>query len=556
MEIEQKKKVSRILICSAWPYGSGIPHLGNLIGCLLSGEVLTRYYRLRGYETLHVSGTDAHGTRIEYEATRSKLSSAQLVEQVHSQILAIIKTFDIAIDNYTTTESPVHKEVVVDIYRKIDANGYITTAEEERVYCMICNQFLADRLITGRCPKCKMERVKGNQCDACGVLLEPEELQDAECSFCGRGEIIRKPTRHWYLDLEKLSPQLREYIASRNFRSNVKQFATQMIDNGLHPRAITRDLKWGIPAPFTGAEGKVIYVWAEAALGYLSATIEHFRNQGQEEEWRKFWFGDDVKQVYTHGKDNIPFHVIIFPAQLIATGEGYHLPDQIAASEFLNWIDGERFSKSEGRGIYADEAIKLLDPEYWRFYLLYNRPETQDVNFSWAELDRVINGILIDNISNLINRVLTFIQRNYDGIVPIGKLDPKVAEQLKISTMEYERAIEAGSIAIAVRVVASLASFGNEYFQQKRPWQTNDPQGVIAGFHLVKTIAVLLQPFLPRFSAAILTRMGAVQGTWDELNTIAGGRKISSESFLLAKIDVAELERRYNAMKNCSDSSH
>ncbi len=550
MEMKNKRNASRILVCSAWPYGSGIPHLGNLIGCLLSGGVLTRYYRLRGYETLHVSGTDAHGTRIEYEAARTRVSPAKLVEQVHSQILAIIKTFDIAIDNYTTTESPVHKEFVVDIYRKMDANGYITTAEEERVYCTICNRFLADRLIIGRCPKCGSERAKGNQCDACGVMLEPEELRDAKCSFCGKRMVVRKRTRHWYLDLEKLSPKLREYIASRNFRGNVKLFAEQMIEDGLRPRAITRDLEWGIPAPFVGAEGKVIYVWAEAALGYLSATIEYFRNQGKEEEWRKFWFGNDVKQVYTQAKDNIPFHAIIFPAQLIASGEGYHLPDQIAASEYLNWIGGERFSKSEGKGIYADEAIKLLDPEYWRFYLLYNRPETHDVNFSWTELDRVINGILIDNISNLINRVLSFINRNYDGIVPSGNLDPKVAARLKIDTMEYKRAMEEGSIAVAARIVASLAVFGNEYFQQKRPWQTNDPQGVIAGFHLVKAIAVLLQPFVPRFSAAILTRMGASQGAWGEINVIAGGRKISSESFLLTKIDVAELEKRYNEMKN------
>ncbi|MCI2425481.1 methionine--tRNA ligase [Candidatus Acetothermia bacterium] len=552
MEIKNSKdtRPSRILICSAWPYGSGIPHLGNLIGCLLSGGALTSYYRLRGYETLHVSGTDAHGTRIEYEAARIKVSPAKLVEQIHSQILAIIKAFDIAIDNYTTTESPVHKEFVVDIYRKMDANGYITTAEEERVFCTLCNSFLADRFIIGRCPKCGNERAKGNQCDACGLMLEPEELSDAKCSFCGKGMIVRKRTRHWYLDLVKLSPKLREYIASRNFRSNVNLFAEQMIEDGLRPRAITRDLEWGIPAPFVGAEGKVIYVWAEAALGYLSATIEYFRNEGQEDKWRKFWFGDDVKQVYTQGKDNIPFHVIIFPAQLIASGEGYHLPDQIAASEYLNWTGGERFSKSEGKGIYADEAIKLLDPEYWRFYLLYERPETQDVNFSWAELDRVINGILIDNISNLINRVLSFITRNYDGIVPSGDLDSKVAERVKVATMEYERAMEEGSIAAAARIVASLAVFGNEYFQQQRPWQTKDPQGVIAGFHLVKAIAVLLQPFIPRFATVILTRMGASKNRWDEINMIAGGRKISSEAFLLAKIDVIELERRYNEMKN------
>jgi methionyl-tRNA synthetase len=525
-------------------------HLGNLVGCLLSGGVFTRFYRLMGYETLHVSGTDAHGTKIEYEAHRLGISPKELSERVHREISEVLEKFEIAIDNYTTTESPVHKEFVTQIYREMDANGYIISREEERAFCNGCRRFLADRFIVGTCPRCGYPAAQGNQCDACGALLEPEELIQPHCAFCGSTDIVRKKTRHWYLDLEKLSPKLLEYIQSRNFQGNVKLFTERMIQEGLRPRAVTRDIEWGIPAPFEGAEGKVIYVWAEAALGYVSATIEYFRARDDEEGWKKFWFGDEVWQVYTQGKDNIPFHTLIFPGQLIASGRGYHLPDQISATEYLNWIGGEQFSKTRRVGIYADEALELLPPVYWRFYLLYNRPEKTDTSFSWEEFDKAVNAVLVDNIANFIHRVLSFVWSRHEGRVPEAGTDPEVLSAIE-ETYEYVvKTVEGGNLAPALRRISQLARVGNEYFQRKAPWKTQDEVAVASAAHLAKALAILLEPFIPMFSRLVYEILGIQERKLaDVLEGLAGRALARKPAPLLEHVDVEELKRRYEAMK-------
>jgi len=545
-----RPEIKRVLVCSAWPYGSGVPHLGNLIACLLSGDVFTRFYRMLGYETLHVSGTDAHGTRIEYEAHRRGISPKELVEAVHARILDIIRGFDIAIDNYTITESPVHIEFVTEIYRQMDANGYIFSREEERAYCNGCDRFLADRFIVGTCPYCGYPNALGNQCEACGRLLEPEQLLTPRCAFCGSTDIVRRKTRHWYLDLEKLAPRILEYVRGRDFRGNVKLFTERMIEAGLRPRAVTRDISWGIPAPFAGAEGKVIYVWAEAALGYVSATIEHFRRQGDEEGWKRFWFGDEVWQVYTQGKDNIPFHTIFFPAQLIASGQGYHLPDQIAATEYLNWVGGESFSKTRRVGIYADEALELLPPVYWRFYLLYHRPETADVNFSWEDFDRTINAVFVNNIANFVHRVLSFVWSKFGGSVPDVPTEGAVRDEIERVYGRVLRHVEEGSLASALKEVAALSVFGNEYFQHKAPWQTGDEEAVASAAHLAKAIAILLEPFVPSFAAGVLDTMGiGPHGLADALQGAAGTELSRKPTPPLEHVDVEDLKRRYREMK-------
>jgi methionyl-tRNA synthetase len=525
-------------------------HLGNLVGCLLSGGVFTRFYRLMGYETLHVSGTDAHGTKIEYEAQRLGIPPKELADRVHREISEVLEKFEIAIDNYTTTESPVHKEFVTQIYREMDANGYIISREEERAFCNGCRRFLADRFIVGTCPRCGYPAAQGNQCDACGALLEPEELIQPHCAFCGSTDIVRKKTRHWYLDLEKLSPKLLEYVQSRNFQGNVKLFTERMIQEGLRPRAVTRDIEWGIPAPFEGAEGKVIYVWAEAALGYVSATIEYFRERGEEERWKEFWFGDEVWQVYTQGKDNIPFHTLIFPGQLIASGRGYHLPDQISATEYLNWIGGEQFSKTRRVGIYADEALELLPPVYWRFYLLYNRPEKTDTSFSWEEFDKAVNAVLVDNIANFIHRVLSFVWSRHEGRVPEAETDPEVLSAIE-ETYEYVvKTVEGGSLAPALRRISQLARVGNEYFQRKAPWKTQDERAVASAAHLAKALAILLEPFIPMFSRLVYEILGIQERKLaDVLEGLAGRALARKPAPLLEHVDVEELKRRYEAMK-------
>ena len=535
----------RVLVCSAWPYASGVPHLGNLVSSLLSGDVFTRYYRLRGHDVLYVSGSDAHGTRIEYEAKQLGITPAELADRNHTKICAVIQGFGIEFDNYTTTESPVHKEFVQRIYLDMEKNGYITTKEEDRAYCHNCKVFLADRFISGTCPRCGASGALGNQCDKCGAILEPEELVDPVCSFCGKGDIEFRSTLHWYLDLAKLSPQLQEYVTSRDFQGNVHQFTQQMISDGLRPRAMTRDIDWGIPAPFAGAERKVIYVWGEAALGYVSAAMEHFAG---DDSWKEFWFGDDVHQIYAIGKDNIPFHTLIFPGQLIASGRGYHLPDQIAATEYLNWIDGNSFSKTRRVGLYCDDALEVMDAELWRFYLIYNRPEGRDVNFSWEELAKAVNGVFISNVANLINRVLSFIQDHRERIVPDTDIDGEVADQIEKTITSYVGAMEGASLSQALREVCSLAVFGNEYFQRKAPWATKDDTAVASAFHLVKAMAILLSPFVPRYAARILEIMGAGNAHWEEIDSVYRGRTIGPSRVLVERIDVERIKAKVESL--------
>ncbi len=531
----------RVLVCSAWPYASGLPHLGNLVSSLLSGDVFARYYRLRGRDVLYVAGSDAHGTRIEFEARKAGVTPAELATRNHEGILRILAAFQIEFDNYTTTMSETHAAFVRRAYLRMQENGYIRTEREERAYCRNCQRFLADRLISGTCPRCKSPHALGDQCDACGAMLEPEELIDPVCSFCGKKDIEFRETTHWHLDLPKLAPALREYVASKGFQGNVRWFTQQMISDGLRPRAITRDIAWGIPAPFAGAEGKVIYVWGEAVLGYVSAVVEHFHGG---EEWKAYWFGEGVHQIYAMGKDNITFHSLILPALLIATRDGYHLPDQIAATEYLNWIGGDSFSKTRGVGLYCDDALRVMDAELWRFYLLYNRPETRDVDFSWEELEKAVNGILISNVANLINRVVAFVQSRSGGIVPAAAVDSEVTTRIAAAIAAHEKAVDEGFLGQALRAACDLAVFGNEYVQRKKAWSTGDAVAIVGGVEIAKALALLLLPFVPSFAGRVLRVLGFETPRWSDLATPVGGRRLGDERILLQRIDVDEIRTK------------
>jgi methionyl-tRNA synthetase len=527
-----------------------MPHLGNLLGSLLSGDVFARFYRLRGFDTLYVSGTDMHGTMAEFEAMKQKVDVAKLLAENHIKLKKLIEDFNIKFDNYTNTESEIHKEFVTAFYEKADDKGYITTKTEKRAYCKNCKIFLADAFIEGTCPYCKAENAKGNQCDACGKLLEPEELLNPFCRVCRKKDITFKETKHWFLNLTKLKDKLKEYVGSHpEWQGNVKSMTENMLKD-LKPRAVTRDLKWGIPAPFEGAENKVIYVWMEAALGYVSATKEHT------EKWTDFWFGNNVKQIYTIGKDNIPFHTIIFPAQLLATEENYHLPDQLAATEYLNWEGNQKFSKSRNIGIFMDDALKLLPADHWRFYLLYDRPESKDTAFSWKELDKAINQILIGDIGNLINRTLTFTYKTFKGEIPKAKLNDEDEDMLDHIAETGEamiKRIESGSLKGALEEIIKLSKKGNVYFQQREPWK-NEPvraNTLYVCAQVTKALAIFLEPFVPKISEKIWHILNINQKiSWKELEIeLPAGHKINTPEIIAEKFDIENVKKKYAEMK-------
>jgi methionyl-tRNA synthetase len=549
-------KLGKILVTSAWPYINVTPHIGNLVGSVLSADVVARYYRLKGEEVVMVSGSDEHGTPIEVEAIRLGVSPKDLTDKNHAKVSALFKKWGISFDNYTRTESPVHKEFVQNHLMKIFRNGYIFTQETTLLYCENCRRFLPDRFVEGKCPYCGHLPARGDQCDACGRLLEPTALLEPYCVIC-KGIPVLKTTKHWYFDLSKFSKQLNDYLSSNTqLSANTKNFSLNLIKEGLKPRAVTRDVSWGIPAPFPGAEDKTIYVWVEAVLGYVSATIEYFRNRGEPEKWREYWFNKDAKTLYFIGKDNIPFHTIIFPALLLASDEDYNLPWNVSSTEFLQF-GGEKASKSQRIGIWIDEALELFPADYWRYYLIATRPETKDSNFSWESFIEKVNADLNDTFGNFIHRTLKFINTKFEGRVPqpktFGEDDERILKTLKEKVETIAREIEECRLQSAANNVMSISRIGNQYLNEKEPWKFVKTERdkaaniIYVAAQIVKALAITSAPFIP-FAADQLWKTLNLPGTvheqrWNEaLKPLPAGHKIAEAKPLFRKIEANEKE--------------
>ncbi len=549
-------ELGKVLVTSAWPYINVTPHLGNLVGSVLSADVVARYYRLRGEEVVMVSGSDEHGTPIEVEAIKLGVKPKELTDKNHARVAELFKRWGISFDNYTRTESPVHKEFVQQHLIKIYNNGYIFTQETEMLYCEKCQRYLPDRFVEGRCPYCGHLPARGDQCDACGRLLEPATLIEPYCVIC-KGKPVVKKTKHWYFDLPKFADKLAKYISeNKQLPANAKNFSLNLIKEGLKPRAVTRDVSWGIPAPFPGAEGKTIYVWVEAVLGYVSATIEYFRSRGDSEGWKAYWFDKNTKTLYFIGKDNIPFHTIILPALLMASHEDYNLPWNVSATEFLQF-KGEKASKSLRIGIWIDEALELFPPDYWRYFLIATRPETKDSNFSWEIFAEKINADLNDTFGNFIHRTLSFINRHFESRIPEATAfdaeDSQVLDSLKERVDEVADNYEACRLQAAASGVMGIGRLGNQYLNEKEPWnlvkvdKARAATVMYVAAQLVKALAIVSAPIIP-FTAEELWKTlnlpGSVhQQRWEEaLKPLPAGHKIGDAKPLFRKIEADEKE--------------
>jgi methionyl-tRNA synthetase len=537
--------------------------LGNLVGSVLSADVAARYYRLRGDDVLLVSGSDEHGTPIEVEALKQGITPKELTNRNHTRVAELFKKWGASYDNYTRTESPVHKEFVQALLMKIYKNGYIFSRETEMLYCEHDQRFLPDRFVEGKCPYCDYERARGDQCERCGRLLETTYLIEPYCVICGNKPTI-KTTKHWYIDLSKLSDQLSQYIRNnRQLPANAKNFSLNWIKEGLKPRAVTRDVEWGIPAPFPGAEGKTIYVWVDAVLGYISATIEYCRRIGEPEKWREFWFNKDAKTLYFVGKDNIPFHTIILPALLLASGEDYNLPWNVSATEFLQF-KGEKASKSQRIGIWIDEALELFPVDYWRFFLIATRPEAKDTNFSWDLFIEKINADLNDTFGNFIHRTLTFINAQFNSAIPqpqkINAEDEMILQSITEKVENIAQELEAAKLQSAANTLISLSRVGNQYLNEKEPWnllKTDRKKAatiLYVATQIVKAIAVISAPIIPGTAEQLwqtLNLSGSVhKSRWKEaLKPLEAEHKIARAKPLFQKIEANEKQLDEKLMK-------
>jgi len=548
------------LVASAWPYIYRVPHLGNIVGSILSADVVARYYRLKGEDVLYVTGSDEHGTPIEVEAVHRGIPPRQLTDENHKLIVDLFEKWGIKFDNYTRTESPTHVKFVQEAFLKIYENGYVFTEETTLPYCPKCKRYLPDRFIEGICPFCGYKSARGDQCEQCGRLLEPAKLIDSYCVIC-KSTPTQKKTKHWYFDLPKFAEPLREFIeTNEQLPDNARKFSLNMIKEGLKPRAITRDNKWGIPAPFPGAGDKTIYVWLEAVLGYVSATVEYFEKKGDRESWKQYWLDKDAKTIYFIGKDNIPFHTIILPALLLATKEGYNLPWNVSSTEFLQF-QGLKFSKSQRVGVWIDEALQLFPPDYWRYYLLVSRPETKDTNFSWEQFKEKINANLNDTFGNFVHRTLTFINQHYNSEIPtptkLGADEKRILKSVEKKVENAAKLLEECKIQAALKNVIDISRTGNQYLNEKEPWKLlkTDPQKAANVFYvavwITKTLAVVLEPFTPFTAEELRKLLNIPKDTqtlrWSEATKpLPSGHKINKAKPLFQKIDAKEEELQKN----------
>jgi methionyl-tRNA synthetase len=527
-----------------------------MVSSILPADIVARFHRLRGDDVLYVTGSDEHGTPIEVEAVRLGITPQQLTDQNHQKVVRLFESWGIRFDNYTRTENPLHKEFVQNFYLKIYENGYIFSQETELPYCPECKRYLPDRFVEGICPRCGYEQARGDQCaDGCGRLLDPTDLIEPYCAICHSTPEIRQVT-HWYLDLPKLAEPLREYIENNErLPENARNFSLNLLKEGLQPRPITRDTEWGIPAPFPGAEGKTIYVWVEAVLGYISATIQHFRGL-DEEGWKEYWFDKDAKTLYFIGKDNIPFHTIILPALLLATEEGYNLPWNVNSTEFL-LFQGQPFSKSRRVGVSIDEALELFPADYWRYTLVSIRPETKDTTFTWKIFKEKVNADLNDTLGNFIHRTLTFANKHFNSTVPkLGNLDEYDRRTLGLLTKRTKRTaeeLEALNLQKALRTVISLSRLGNRYLNKKEPWKTikTNPQAAATNLYvalqIVKSLAIALAPFIPNTAEQLWNLLNLPstvhEQAWSKIGEpLQSGHKINKAKPLFQKIEATEQE--------------
>ncbi|MFX1454587.1 MAG: methionine--tRNA ligase [Promethearchaeota archaeon] len=563
------KQKGKWVVTSAWPYVNATPHLGNLIGSTLSADVFARFLRLKGEEVVFVSGSDSHGTPVSVEAKKLHVPAKDLAFKYHGIIKDLHEKWQISFDNYTITHNPTHIELVKKIYLDIQKNGYILEKEIESLFCENDNLFLPDRFVEGTCPNCKDEEARGDQCDKCQKLLTPLELIKPRCAICGNAPIIKK-TKHWYLNLPKLQNKLKKLIEENNIMpDNARQLCLNSIAEGLPERAITRDLEWGIPAPFKGAENKTIYVWFEAVLGYITAVKEWADKLIEKpEKFDYFWKDQETKTVFFIAKDNIIFHWIIFPGLILGYNEDkksedqFVLPYNVSSTEFLMY-ENEKFSKSRGIGIWIDEALKLAPLDYWRFNLLFNRPETSDTSFLWSEFGNSMKT-LNDNIGNFIHRTLTFIDKQFNRKIPkkikYDGIDKKFIEKLNNIAKEIGESLQDFKLRKAIRDVVNFGKEGNIYLNDKAPWHLikNDKDAAGHVFNIciqaVYALAILLGPFIPETSEKILSYLNGPKLSeilWDSIseNSIQAGTSIKKPKPLFEKLDLEEIKENYKKLK-------
>ena len=551
----------RILAAVAWPYANGSIHIGHVAGTYLPADIFARYHRMKGNEVLMVSGSDAHGTPVTLTAEQQGVGPEDIFNKYQAEFLDSWERLGINFDLFTTTHTDNHAQVSQDIFSRLLERGYIYKDTMVQPYCEIESRFLADRYVEGTCPLCNFNGARGDQCDNCGRTLDPKDLLGMVCRICGSAPEFRD-TEHFFLKLSAFQDQLLEWVREQDhWRPNVRNFTIGYLEGGLHDRAITRDIEWGVPLPLEGYEDKRLYVWFEAVIGYLSASIEWAHNSDSSEAWKPFW-EDGSRAYYFMGKDNIPFHTVIWPAMLLGYG-GLKLPYDVPANEYLN-LEGFKLSTSRNWAVWLPDYLDRYEPDPLRYVIAANLPETSDSDFSWREYVRRNNDELVATYGNLVHRVLSMLNRNFDGALPDpGDLDEVSKGLLGEAQQRFDEAatyLEAVRLRQALQSSMALAQAANRYLDQKEPWRAVRTDKQDAARTLWTTLSVInclkttMYPFLP-FSSQKLHGMLGFEGdvedsgwTWDSA-AMKPGQQLQRPTPLFQKLDedvIAAEEQRLN----------
>ncbi|HBP37821.1 MAG TPA: methionine--tRNA ligase [Clostridiales bacterium] len=535
--------MQHILIGGAWPYANGSLHAGQ-IAALLPGDVLARYYRQKGHPVLYVSGSDCHGTPIAIRAAGENRPPAEIAGHYHEEFDRCFRQLGFSYDCYSRTDQPAHAELVQQVFSELLAKGILYPRTINQAYCRQCARFLPDRYVEGSCPNCGAP-ARGDQCEQCTRLLEPQDLRDGRCKLCGQ-PVSFIDTEHYYFALTRFQDFLEGYLAGANsgFRLNAVKETRRYLTEKLKDRAATRDLEWGIPVPLAGYEHKRIYVWIEAVLGYLSASQEWSRQTGR--DWRPFW-SDGALSWYVHGKDNIPFHTIFLPSLLYGYDKSLKLPDRILSSEYLT-LEGRKISTSQNWAIWISDLIDRYPADSIRYYLLLNGPERRDADFSWAAFIHGYNSELLGDFGNLVNRTAQFIRRHKDGCTPNEDCETPIRLAIGDCYTESGVLLEKGEIKAALERIFDLVHLLNRYFDQKKPWLTlqSDPddcdRALASCLHGIINLTQLLGPYLPFACARVRKDFGIAEKPGWAYVTCPAGRILGEIQILFPRLDVGLIE--------------
>jgi methionyl-tRNA synthetase len=534
----------KILVTSALPYANGNLHLGHLAGAYLPADIYVRYQRSKGRDVVYICGTDEHGVPVTISAEKQNKTPKEIVDHYYQSIKTSFTEFGMTFDNFSRTTLPIHHRLAQDFFLKIYKKGYIYPKEIEQFYCPRCKRFLPDRYIVGKCPKCSTDGARGDQCEACGHWLEPFELIEPRCMICGEVP-QRMQTKHWYFKLSAFQDKLSAWIESKkDWKETVLTFVKGWLKEGLEDRPITRDLSWGVPVPLEEARGKVLYVWFDAPIGYISSSIEWAEKKGEPDLWKEYWFDKETQLVHFIGKDNIVFHALIWPAMLMAY-EDYILPWNIPANQFLN-LEGDKFSTSKGYAIWLPDYLKDFPADSLRYALTRNAPEARDTDFTWRDFQSWHNNELADILGNFINRALTFISKYYNSTVPTAsaftEADNRMLDILHAAPERVGDKIERFEFKNGLQEVMKIAQEGNRYFDYAEPWKTRKTNPLACErtmyicMKIVASLSVLAEPFLPFTSQKIKSMINAVDQKWDDIHTPHVAQSIKKPEILFEKI--------------------